>query len=254
MNKGYIKLHRKFWDNPISRKPTYLAVFIYILSQANHKDQEIIINNEPKMVKRGQYFGSMKQVAEQFKMQRSTVKYIFDYFLKVGVISVQEKNTNFTFITINNYNQYQDSVQEYNADNTGIQLNKNVRKEECKKEKTHDQSEIDRFEFFWKQYPRKAQKSKALKKFLSIKDSDMPKFEIAFKFYLDSIAGKELQYIKQGDTFFNQWKDIYIESQEQQSTGNAEVDSFEAKLNELRSEFPGYDRFRLKEIMREREK
>lgn len=135
MKKGYIKLYRKFWDNPISGKPTYLAVFIYIVTHANHKDQEIIVNNQPKLIKRGQYFGSMKKIADQFKMQRSTVKYIFDYFLKAGVISVQEKNTNFTFITINNYSQYQDVVQEEYRDNTGIQLNKNeknVKREEKK--------------------------------------------------------------------------------------------------------------------------
>lgn len=139
MHKGYIKLYRKFWDNPISHKPNYLAVFLYILSKANHTDKELIIKNETKIVKRGQYFGSMKQIAEQFKMQRSTVKYIFDYFLKESVISVQEKNTNFTFVTINNYDDYQKFVQEYNADNTGIHTTNNIKhvKQEKKKETIH---------------------------------------------------------------------------------------------------------------------
>jgi phage replication O-like protein O len=93
-------------------------------------------------------------------------------------------------------------------------------KDNNKRNKTYDRtlsnqgetlSLIDWFESAWKIYPRKEGKKESLKHFnATIKtDNDLNDFLSAINNYIDQIEIKktELQYIKHGKTFFNNWRD-----------------------------------------------
>jgi hypothetical protein len=110
-NTGYVYLWRKIWDNPIGKKPIYLAIFLYLVSHANHKDKDIIWNNKRITIKRGSFVGSMAQIAKYFDISVGTVSYILDYFISERMIEKQS-NFKFTVFTILNYECYQ-STESY---------------------------------------------------------------------------------------------------------------------------------------------
>ncbi len=49
-NKGWVKFHRKLLDNPISKKPNYLTIFVYLLLKVNHKNNDIILDGKKKLL------------------------------------------------------------------------------------------------------------------------------------------------------------------------------------------------------------
>lgn len=109
-NNGWVKLHRKLLENPISGKPNYLAVWIYILLHANHKDKEIIWNRKKITVKRGSFIGSISKMAQHLDLSTGTVSYILDYFISERMIE-RSSNYRFTLFHIINYDMYQSDVE-----------------------------------------------------------------------------------------------------------------------------------------------
>lgn len=130
---GYIKLHRKILDNPIALKPNYLSIWLYLLLEANHKDNEIIWNNEKITVKRGQFIGSIFEISRQFSLSTGTVTYVLDY-LKFERMVERVSNKRFTLFTILNYDLYQGDVErtseiKLKSNRKQIETNNNDKKE-----------------------------------------------------------------------------------------------------------------------------
>lgn len=92
-------------------KPNYLAVWIYLLVNANFEDREVIWNNKKNIVKRGQFIGSLRQISEHYKIGIATVSYILKYFISEHMIE-QSSNKRFTLFTITNYDMYQEQVEQ----------------------------------------------------------------------------------------------------------------------------------------------
>jgi hypothetical protein len=69
----------------------------------------------------------------------------------------------------------------------------------------------EHFNQAWAAYPRKLGRKAALKSFKSsVKNrNDFSKLLIAINHYAESVKGKEEQFIKHGNTFFNNWQDYY---------------------------------------------
>ena len=91
----------------------------------------------------------------------------------------------------------------FNTCSTDVQLTNNH------KPITNNQEYIDRFDIFWKQYPRKVAKPNALKSWLKIKPDD-----VVLKKMLDAInhqglAGREMQFVPHPATWLNanRWED-----------------------------------------------
>lgn len=128
MENGWIKIYRSILDNPISTKPNYLAVWVYLLSHANHEDKEIVWNNQKTIVKKGSFIGSIRKISQQFGLSTGTVKYILDYFISEHMIEHLPNNKYSVFI-IMNWDKYQHvehtSVHQVNASNTLAKTNKN---------------------------------------------------------------------------------------------------------------------------------
>lgn len=117
MSEGFISIHRKVWDNPISKKPNYLAVWLFILSRANYTDKPEIINGRKVIIKRGSYYGSIAKIAEHFGLSRSVVAKIINYFERDGMVDTK-RTRSYTVFTVLNYDDYQKSVHRENTART----------------------------------------------------------------------------------------------------------------------------------------
>jgi hypothetical protein len=122
MENGFIKIHRKICGNPLSKKPNYFAVWIYLLTNANYKDKEIIWNNKNRLIKRSQFIGSIKEIANHFSLSLSTISYILNYLENEGMI-IRKSNKQFTLFEICNYDLYQkvETILEINNMSEGIE-------------------------------------------------------------------------------------------------------------------------------------
>ena len=107
--KGWISLHRKILDNPIlKRSPIYsrFEAFVYMLLQANHKDNKAVIGNQIIKVRSGSFVTSQKKLMKEFRWGSTKLR-AFIKMLEDDKMIVSKSNTYSTMITITNYDSYQ---------------------------------------------------------------------------------------------------------------------------------------------------
>jgi len=107
-NNGWIKLHRKIFDNPLyfSEPFTRMQAWIDLLLLANHSGQYFYIRGNRIDVKRGEVAHSMESLAQRWKWSRGKVlRYISQ--LENSQMIVQQKSHVITKLSITNYNTYQ---------------------------------------------------------------------------------------------------------------------------------------------------
>lgn len=107
-NNGWIKLHRKIFDNPMyfSEPFTRMQAWIDLLLLANHSGQYFYIRGNRIDVKRGEVAHSMESLAQRWKWSRGKVlRYISQ--LENSQMIVQQKSHVITKLSITNYNTYQ---------------------------------------------------------------------------------------------------------------------------------------------------
>ena len=109
MDNGWIKLHRKFLDNPMSKKPKLTLLWITLLLLANHKDKKFMWNGETIIIKEGQILTGRKQLSEQTGIPETTIERALNQFEKSGQQIEQQKTTKYRLITIINWKEYQKS-------------------------------------------------------------------------------------------------------------------------------------------------
>lgn len=105
--KGWISLHRKLLDNPISKKTIYLSIWIYILLRTSRYVTEFIFNNKKQTLPAGSFITSIKKIAEHFTLSKSVVSYVLDY-LKLERMIERTSHNRYTVITVLNFTQYQE--------------------------------------------------------------------------------------------------------------------------------------------------
>lgn len=105
-SKGWIKIHRKLRENPIYSKSNYIAIWIYLLMEANFKEKRIIWNRKPFTVEKGAMITSISKIATHFNLSTGTVSYILNY-LEVEKMIEKRSTMKFTYIKVINYDKYQ---------------------------------------------------------------------------------------------------------------------------------------------------
>jgi hydroxymethylpyrimidine pyrophosphatase-like HAD family hydrolase len=93
------------------RKPEYLAVWIDLLLSANHKDKELIFNEEKILIKSGSFITSRAKIAANTDVEESKVERILKY-LKTEQQIEQQSFNKFRIISICNWPKYQQSEQQ----------------------------------------------------------------------------------------------------------------------------------------------
>src|SRR3990167_8233639 len=120
MDYGWIKLYRKLLDNPISRRPHYLSLWVHLLLMATHKEHSFIWNNKKIIIAPGQVLTGRTALKNQTGIASSTIEKILNFFEKEQQIE-QQKTTKWRLITIIKWEESQkkDSKSNNNEDNRG---------------------------------------------------------------------------------------------------------------------------------------
>lgn len=132
---GYIKLHRKILENPIVCKDgDYLAIWIYLLLNATHKECDAMFKGKRITLLPGQLITGRKSIAKQFNINESKVQRVIKKLEIEHQIEQQTSNEN-RLITILNWDEYQKGEQpiehrvnnERTTDEQQVNTNKNVK-------------------------------------------------------------------------------------------------------------------------------
>lgn len=128
MNNGYVKIHRKLLSNPIVMKDCeHLAIWIYLLLHATHKEMNVIFNGKKIMLKTGQLITGVRAIAKELEINKDKVQRVLNEFKTDTQIDtlVSPKGR---LITILNWEKYQncdtytDTQLIHNCDTTDTQV------------------------------------------------------------------------------------------------------------------------------------
>lgn len=105
--KGYIKLFRAIWDNPVITKDAdHLAVWIYLLTHATHTKRSVIFGNERITLEPGQLVTGRKIISQKTGISESKIRRIINTF-KIDQQIDQQTNSRGSLISILNWDKYQ---------------------------------------------------------------------------------------------------------------------------------------------------
>jgi uncharacterized phage protein (TIGR02220 family) len=103
---GWIKLHRSIMEHWVSDEPELLAVFIRLLSEANHTNKARLFNGCLVDVKRGQLIYGREAFSKRSGVSIAKLRRYMALLQKSDTINQQITNK-YSIITITNYDQYQ---------------------------------------------------------------------------------------------------------------------------------------------------
>ena len=133
--EGWIKLHRKILDNPIIFKDKdYLAIWIYLLLNATHKEIPALFKGKKIILQKGQLITGRKSISKQLDISESKTYRVLNAYKSEHQIEQQISNRN-SLITIVNWDKYQITEQQIeqqmNSNRTAseqqVNTNKNVK-------------------------------------------------------------------------------------------------------------------------------
>lgn len=211
---GWIKLHRKMLDNPVVWKDSdHLAVWIYLLLNATHKDMDVLFRSKRITLKPGQLITGRKSIASQLSISDSKVKRVLLAFESDQQIDRQRSNQN-SLITILNWCEYQQTDQQNDqqvtskrpASDQQVTTNKNIKN-------IKNNTLVDFFDQIWKLYPKKEGKGQVSltqkKKLYNIGLEEMTR---AIERYKKAKEGTDRKYLQNGSTFFNSGYVDYLDA------------------------------------------
>jgi uncharacterized phage protein (TIGR02220 family) len=135
MNRGYIRLWRKFLDGGYVKNHGLCAFMVWCLLKANHQDAyEMVIGLQRITLKPGQFVFGRKKAAEETGLSEQEIRTIIAFLKKIEFLTIKTTNK-FSVISIINWPQYQavyEDNQPANQPTTNQQLttNKNNRTKE----------------------------------------------------------------------------------------------------------------------------
>lgn len=107
MNSGWIKLHRKLWDNPIVTKDAeHLAVWIYLLTHASHEKYRTLFGGKVVYLRPGQLITGRNKLADETGVDAHKCDRILNFFKSEQQINRIGKPYG-SLISIVNWNKYQ---------------------------------------------------------------------------------------------------------------------------------------------------
>lgn len=106
MNQGWIKLHRKLFDNAVMTKSAYLHLWVTLLLLANHEETTFIFNDKEKTLQPGQLITGLLKLKKITRIPTTTIRRILK-FLENGNMISQYITTKFRIVTILNWQYYQ---------------------------------------------------------------------------------------------------------------------------------------------------
>ena len=107
MVSGWVKLHRKIFENPVCCKDAeHFFVWCWILSNATCVEKHVLFNGQDTVLKKGELITTSKFIANELKINESKVNRILRKFESEKQIERQTSNRN-TIICVVNWRNYQ---------------------------------------------------------------------------------------------------------------------------------------------------
>lgn len=119
--------------------PNTLALFMFLLLNATHKDKKVGTTTGVIELKRGQYISGRKELAARLKQTEQQIRTSIDRLVQLGILRVLPTNK-YSVYVIENYSKYQDEQESSNQQETNKQPTDNQQittKQECKKERSN---------------------------------------------------------------------------------------------------------------------
>lgn len=135
MSDGWIKLHRKTLECPLVMVDAeYLALWVYLLLKATHKEMPVIFGKEKMMLMPGQLITGYTQIASDLGISRSKAQRIIKRYADDMQIETHS-NSKGTLISIVNWDKYQlcdtdfdtEMIRNRYASDTQVNTNKNIK-------------------------------------------------------------------------------------------------------------------------------
>ena len=173
MLNGWLKLHRSLLSHWVASEPESLAVWIRLLTEANHKPSKKRFNGSLIDVDRGQTIFGLNAFSDKSGITKAKLRRILNELESDGMISRQITNK-YSLITITCFDKYQgDDTQD--ASKTQANNKQTTSKSQHlkndknnKNDKEENKSLIkDAFLQFWGCYHKKQGKAQAEKAFIS---------------------------------------------------------------------------------------
>ena len=110
--EGFVSVHRRLLKSPIFKNPFTSHYFIYCLLKANYKNTEIIWNKASLVIERGSFITGLHLSAEETGLSVQNVRTAQQTLCNLGIIkkSTSKSTSKFTYITVCNYNKYQQAA------------------------------------------------------------------------------------------------------------------------------------------------
>lgn len=114
MSTGWVKLHRKIFENKVVCKDSdHFMVWCYLLTNAIHSTYPIRFNGEDIELQAGQLVVSLRDIEKDTGVPKTNVQRIMKNFESKNQIAMK-KTYKKTLITITNWNEYQDNGKNNN--------------------------------------------------------------------------------------------------------------------------------------------
>lgn len=135
--QGWVKVHRSMMDNQIIMKsPDHLAVWMFLLLHATHKEQPATFKGKEITLKPGQLITGRKMIAEKINISESKVHRVLALFEAERLIEQQISNKN-RLIYLSAWDKQQSAEQQEQQVNsklnnkTGKSERQSEHKQEC---------------------------------------------------------------------------------------------------------------------------
>lgn len=203
-SNGWVKVHRKLTspDSDIGTNGYRLAILVTLIAWANRDESTIQFNGKPRKITRGQVVIGLRDFAEHLGFSKDTVFRQLQYLCLRDTIC-KEAATEGTLITITNYEQYQDNLNDARQDcdkgatDAGLDSGRqpNASEPPNGEEKNRRREEYiypSDFEEFWNQYPEGVKQAafRAYKKQIKT-EADRERLRAAITNYFAECAAKK---------------------------------------------------------------
>jgi len=231
MHRGFIKIWRKIEDSGIADDYRLLGFAVWLVLKAQWKTTKMNMNGQITTVKRGQLVTGRNKLAQKIGASPQRVRTMLQSLRNSQFLTSRSTNK-YTTITICKYDEYQDSNSDANQQNnqrpTSTQPAPNQHpttfkegKKEKKEKKVFKYS--DKFETWYKSYPRREAKGSAYKAWQTLNSEEMGLATTAIKAQSKALMEREPKFIPLPASWLNS-----------RSFENENINSFDHKLKILK--------------------
>ena len=107
---GWVKLHRRSLKHPLFTRPMLWHLWTYLLLNASHEDRTIIWDQEEFLIERGSLIFGRKRASLETGISEQTIRSTLKTLINLEMVekSTTRSTNRFSYLTICNYEHYQD--------------------------------------------------------------------------------------------------------------------------------------------------